>query len=125
MHSALKNIASELDKGGIQYSMVNECIHVELPKHFDTLIIEIWNAQWEDSISLLSGSFHTHGDIEASEYGLDSREEGIRHLIECIFNGTFKMVRRPNKDGQLENTIWDTFSLNLIKECDVFEIVEI
>ena len=45
MHSALKNIASELDKGGIQYSMVNECIHVELPKHFDTLIIEIWNAQ--------------------------------------------------------------------------------
>jgi len=35
------------------------------------------------------------------------------------------MVRRPNKDGQLENTIWDTFSLNLIKECDVFEIVEI
>ena len=125
MHPALNSIVDELIDGKIEYQLVGGAIHVGLPRDFDTLVIEIWNDEGDDSISLLNGSFHTHGNIEAYEYGLLSREKGIRHLIECIFNGTFKMIKRPGSNGEIENTIWDTFSLNLVKEGDVFDIVEI
>ncbi|MDT0596399.1 hypothetical protein [Glaciecola petra] len=124
MNAHLKSIAEALDAKGCQYSVVNEEIQIPLPKEFDTLVIEIWNDAGEDSITLLNGSFHSHGDIEASEHGLDTREEGIVFLVESIFNGHFKMVRRINKDGSKENTIWDTFSMALVNDEDDFEIVE-
>jgi hypothetical protein len=93
-----------------------------LPNNFDTLVIEIWQDE-EDSITLLNGIFHTHGDIEASEYGLPNREKGIRYLVESIFNGEFKMVKRKNEKGIVENTIWDTFCLNSIDDEDEHEFV--
>jgi hypothetical protein len=73
--------------------------------------------------ALKNGSFHTHGDIQASEYGLSSREKGILYLVESIFNGTFKMVKRKVSTGEYENTIWDTFSLACIDENDDFIVV--
>jgi hypothetical protein len=121
----LKSIIGELNLAKINFLVVQDKIHVPLPNNFDTLVIEIWNEAGEDSITLLDGDYHSHGDIEAREFGFDTREKGIRNLIECIFDGTFKMVRRPNASGDMENTIWDTFSLASIDKRDHYEIVQI
>ena len=123
MSSGLKNIARELTSAKIKFQIKDDQILIPLPNDFDTLIIEIWNDKDEDSITLLNGSFHTHGNIEASEFGLPSREKGIRHLVESIFNGTFKMVKVEIKTGEYQNTIWDTFALNCIDENDRFTVV--
>ena len=123
MLAALEVISEELIDANIKFEIVNEQIQISLPNDFDTLVIEIWNDEGEDSISLKNGSFHTHGDIEASEYGLSSREKGIRNLVESIFNGTFKMVKRKVSTGEYENTIWDTFSLACVDENDDFIVV--
>ncbi|MDX1538719.1 hypothetical protein [Arsukibacterium sp.] len=123
MSSALEAIANELNDAKIQFEIADERIEIPLPNNFDTLIIEIWNDAEEDSVSLKNGSFHTHGNIEAREHGLPNRIKGIRYLVESIFNGTFKMVRRKNERQEYENTIWDTFSLALIDETDVYEVV--
>jgi hypothetical protein len=123
MSSALEVIAKELADAKIKFQIADEKIQIPLPNNFDTLIIEIWNAQGEDSITLLNGTFHTHGSIEASENGLANREKGIRYLVESIFNGTFKMVQRKVNSGEYVNTIWDTFSLASVDENDDFMVV--
>ncbi|TDF41524.1 hypothetical protein EYS14_01310 [Alteromonadaceae bacterium M269] len=125
MSPYLQKIADEFDSFGVRYSLVEEKLHVPLPKNFDTLVIEIWNDEGEDSISLLNGVFHTHGDVEANEHGLDSGEKGILHLVQSIFDGSFKMIKRINEKGVVENTIWDSFSLVLVKKDDDFEVIEI
>jgi hypothetical protein len=122
MSNALAKIASELSEAKIDFDIIEGKIHVPLPNDFDTLVIEIWKDE-EDSITLLNGCFHTHGDIEAREYGLSNREKGIRHLIESIFNGEFKMVKRKNQQGKFENTIWDTFSLAVINDDIEYEFI--
>ena len=124
MRKELRHIAEELDKGKINFKEVGDKLFVPLPNNFDTLIIEIWNDNGEVSISLQNGEYHTHGDIEARENGLSSREQGIRKLIENVFSGSFKMVRRRDKNGEMVNTIWDSFSLALIEKDDVYEIIE-
>ena len=123
MSQELNCIAQELESAGIKFLVKGGQIQIALPNNFDTLIIEIWNEKGEDSISLLNGNFHSHGDIEASEYGLPSREKGIRNLVESIFNGTFKMVKVETEPGVYEKTIWDTFALELIDEEDKFIVV--
>jgi len=123
MSSELNSIAQELESADIEFSIKDEQIQIALPNNFDTLVIEIWNEDGEDSISLLNGNFHTHGDIEAREYGLPTREKGIRYLVESILNGTFKMVKVETEPDVYENTIWDTFALELIDEHDKFIVV--
>lgn len=118
----IERIKNELNDAGIKFNYIDEQIHIILPNKFDTLIIEIWKEE-EDSISLKNGSFHTHGDIEAREYGLENREKGIRHLVESIFNGTFKMVKLKNEDGTIEKTIWDTYSLESMHKYSNYEII--
>jgi hypothetical protein len=123
MSSHLNSIAQELESADIEFLIKDEQIQIALPNNFDTLIIEIWNEDGEDSISLLNGNFHTHGDIEASEYGLPTREKGIRYLVESILNGTFKMVKVETEPDIYENTIWDAYALELIDEHDKFIVV--
>ncbi len=122
MATAIAKIASELSSAKIKFDVIDGKIHVPLPNDFDILVIEILKDE-EDSISLLNGSFHTHGEIEAREYGLPNREKGIRHLIESIFDGNFKMVKRKDHKGKVDNTIWDTFSLAVIDENSDYEFV--
>ena len=123
MPPLIERIKKELVDAGISFDYIEDKIHIELPNNFDTLIIEIWKEE-EDSISLLNGDFHTHGDIEARENGLKSREKGIRHLVECIFNGKFKMVELKNIDGSVEKTIWDYYSLESIHKYSNYEIIK-
>ena len=118
----IERIKNELNDAGIKFDYVNEKIHINLPNNFDTLIVEIWKDE-EDSITLLNGDFHTHGNIEASEYGLENREKGIRHLVESIISGKFKMVKLKKQDGSIENTIWDTYSLMSIHKYSNYEII--
>ncbi len=122
MSSALSEIASELSLAKIEYRIIGRHIYVPLPKNFDTLIIEVFD-DGDDSITLENGSFHTHGDIEAREYGLPNREKAIRHLVESIFNGKYKMVQRQDHLGQAVNTIWDTFSLASIPDDVEYKII--
>ncbi|MCL2914286.1 hypothetical protein L2725_10955 [Shewanella corallii] len=123
MSSELNSIAQELESAEIKFLIKGGQIQIALPNGFDTLIIEIWNEDGEDSISLLNGRFHTHGHIEASEHDLPSREKGIRYLVESIFNGTFKMVKVETEPGIYENTIWDTYALEIVDEDDKFIVV--
>jgi hypothetical protein len=118
--SGLDSISKELVDAQIQFKIQDDQIHIPLPNDFDTLIIEIWNDEGEDSISLLNGSFHTHGDLDAREYGLPTREKAIRYLVESIFDGTFKMVKVEVKPGVYKKTIWDTLALESIDEDDKF-----
>lgn len=115
MSAALQKIGSELSGAGIEFNYVDNKIHIPLPNDFDTLVVEIWKDE-DDSISLLEGVFHTHGEIHAREFGLASREKAIRHLVESIFNGSFKMVKLKKEDGTIEKKIWDTFSLSNLDE---------
>ena len=122
MSSLIERIKNELNEAGIKFNYVNKQVQIPLPNDFDTLIVEIWKDD-EDSISLMNGNFHTHGDIEAREYGLENREKGVRHLAESILNGKFKMVKLNNDDGTKENTIWDTYSLEYIDQYTNYEII--
>ncbi len=61
----------------------------------------------EDSIQLLEGNFHTHGDTEARVYGL-SREKAIRKLVGDIFSGKLLLVEWFRKDGSKAKKIWDS-----------------
>lgn len=125
MDDSLISIVNALEASKVNFTLESEQVHVPLPKDFDTLVIEIWNDKGEDSITLLNGTFHDHGNLVAREYGLASREEAIIFLIESIFDGTFKMVRVADQAGIKKNTIWDTFSLaGDSKDLD-YEIVEI
>ncbi|MDH3973287.1 MAG: hypothetical protein OEV42_03310 [Deltaproteobacteria bacterium] len=102
-NKALKNIGNELKKGNIIFSYVNDDIHVLLPNNFGILEISIWKDD-EDSIQLLEGDYHTHGDIEAREYGL-TREKAIRRLIEDIYNGKLFLVEIFEEGYEPEKTI--------------------
>ncbi len=123
MSSDLDSISKELIDAQIQFQIKDDQIQIPLPNNFDTLIIEIWNDEGEDSISLLNGSFHTHGDLDAREYGLPTREKAIRYLVESIFDGTFKMVKVEVKPGVYKKTIWDTLALECIDDDDKFIVV--
>ncbi|TQV75191.1 hypothetical protein FLL45_09640 [Aliikangiella marina] len=120
--TTIEKITAELNLVEIDFELIDDQIHIPLPYNFDTLVIEIWQ-DGEDSISLLNGDFHTHGDIEAREYGLPSREKGILHLVESIFNGKFKLAKRVNALGKIENKILDSFSLALLDEGHDYEFV--
>lgn len=102
----LDAIGKALSEVDIPFSQSEEALLVPLPKEFGMLEITIWKDE-EDSIQLLGGSFHTHGHMEASEYGVDTREEGIQFLLKQIFSGEFKLVEIKNKDGSSSKTIWD------------------
>ncbi len=106
INKALEKIGNELKNGSIAFSYVNECIHVPLPNNFGTLEISIWRDD-EDSIQLLEGDFHTHGDVEAWEYGLD-REKSIRRLIEDIFSGKRYLIEVFEEGCDPEKTITDS-----------------
>jgi hypothetical protein len=50
MSSELEVISKELIDANIKFEYVNEQIQISLPNDFDTLVIEIWNDEGEDSI---------------------------------------------------------------------------
>jgi len=68
MDENLRKIIDELENANLNYRVVDENILIDLPNNFGTLEICIWNDKGEDSIQLLEGDYHTHGDIEAREY---------------------------------------------------------
>ena len=121
MGMALSRIASVLKNSGFAIRTGDDVLLVDLPNEFGTLEVSIWNQEGEDSIQLLGGNFHTHGDIEAREYGLPNREEGILHLIRSIFSGEFKMVKIKNDDGSITKTIWDKGAQDRFGYGDDFE----
>ena len=86
----LLKIGKELHKGKIAFSYVNEAINIPLPNDFGIIEIIIWRDE-EDSIQLLNGSFHTHGDIEARQYNT-TREKAIRFLMRDIFKGKYQLI---------------------------------
>ncbi len=90
MNIHLNKIASELESSGILFKFSDDRILVELPNDFGTLEITICKND-EDSIQLLNGDFHTHGDLEAVEKNI-SREQAIRELIEEIFSGELLLI---------------------------------
>ncbi|MDH5730646.1 MAG: hypothetical protein OEZ58_16785 [Gammaproteobacteria bacterium] len=122
MVKLIDRIDAELRVGGIHFEYKNGKIIIPLPNSFDALVVEIWREE-EDSITLMNGDFHTHGDILAREYDLESSEKAIRFLVESIFNGKFKMVKLYSDNGSFENTIWDSYALLDIDEYDNYEIV--
>jgi hypothetical protein len=87
---ALQRIASELGRGNIAFRYKGDTILVDLPNNFDVMEISIWKDD-EDSIQLLNGYFHTHGRVEAWEYGHPS-EKAIRRMLERIFSGEILCV---------------------------------
>lgn len=95
---ALERIASELSRANIAFRYEGDTILVDLPDNFDILEISIWKDD-EDSIQLLNGYFHTHGSVEAWEYG-PPPEKAIRMMIERIFSGELLCVeiREPGQE---------------------------
>lgn len=114
MHQNLVKLRNELERGGIHFECVKGAVHIPLPNKFG--ILEVTWADRVSSIQLLEGTYHTHGEMLAKEYGLMGFEAGIRYLVEKIFDGTFKMVEVTMPDGNVQRKIWDTFSLQSPKE---------
>jgi GGDEF domain-containing protein len=96
--AALQRIAGELSSGNIAFRYKGDTILVDLPNDFDVLEISIWKDD-EDSIQLLNGYFHTHGSVEAWEYG-PPPEKAIRIMLERIFSGELLCVeiRQPGQE---------------------------
>lgn len=87
---ALERIANELSHGNIAFRYEGDTLLVALPNNFDVMEISIWKDE-EDSIQLLNGHFHTHGSVEAWEYG-PPPEKAIRRMLERIFSGELLCV---------------------------------
>ena len=90
MNIHLKKIATELESAQILFEHSDERILIDLPNKFGILEIKILEDD-SDSIQLLNGDFHTHGDLEAIEQNI-SREQAIRKLIEKIYNGELILI---------------------------------
>ncbi|WP_335917680.1 hypothetical protein [Shewanella chilikensis] len=102
----LEAIGQALSQADIPFRFSGEALLIPLPNEFGTMEIIIWRDE-EDSIQLLEGSCHTHGNIEAGEFGVNTREEGIQLLLRNIFSGKYKLVEISNEDGSTTKTIWD------------------
>ena len=121
MELELLNIANVLADNDVQVRAGEDVLYIDLPNGFGALEISTWNQDGEDSIQLLGGNFHTHGNIEAREYGLPNREVGILHLVQSIFSGRFKMVEVKLEDGSTSKTIWDEYAQSSFGHGDDFE----
>lgn len=112
---ALLRIAEELKHGNIAFRYEGDTILIDLPNDFDVLEISIWK-DGEDSIQLLNGHFHTHGKVEAWEYG-PPPEKAIRRMLERIFAGELFCVEIRQVGQNPVRTIVDSLD-QISKEAD-------
>ena len=97
MNSYLESISQELDVVHISHTAFHDCIHINLPNEFGMLEIKVWGDN-DDSIQIIDADFHTHGELEAIEFGL-SKEKAIAQLVNKLFTGEYLLIEEtePNK----------------------------
>ncbi len=97
MNDYLGKISKAINEVNVDHDCYHDCIHINLPNDFGILEIKIWNED-EDTIQLLKGDFHTHGEQEASEFELP-KEKAIAMLVNKIFTGEYLLIeeKEPKK----------------------------
>lgn len=90
MTDYLGGISRALESKGISHDCYHDCIHSDLPDGFGVLEVKVWDGT-DDSIQLLGGDFHSHGDQLVQEFGLP-REEAIAVLFEKIIYGDYLLI---------------------------------
>jgi len=86
----MNNYLGRISKAINEVNVEHDCIHIKLPNDFGILEIKIWNEK-EDTIQLLRGDFHTHGEQEALEFDLP-KEKAIAMLVNKIFSEEYLLI---------------------------------
>ncbi len=97
MNHYLEKISNAINEVNVVHKCYHDYIQIDLPNDFGILEIKILNKN-EDSIHLLNGDFHTHGEQEALEFDLP-KEKAIARLVNKIFTGEYLLIeeKEPNK----------------------------
>jgi hypothetical protein len=97
MNAYLERISQELDIVHIEHTVYHDCVHINLPNEFGILEIKVWGEN-DDSIQIFDGDFHTHGELEAIEFGL-CKEKAIAKLANKLITGEYLLIEEtePNK----------------------------